>query len=94
MVILNRRRSPARRGLGANAPRVRQRTAEHIPNQLKFSAPATVHRFAVTASSPPSGSTACPARAVGTGVVVGCGEVTHRGPQPARPQNLLRRSKR
>src|SRR5271168_3606660 len=29
-------------GLGANAPRVLQRTAE-MPNQLKFSAPLTLH---------------------------------------------------
>ena len=34
MVILMRRRSPARRGLGAKAPGVLRRTAEPIPNQL------------------------------------------------------------
>ena len=43
MVILMCRRSPARRGLGANAPQVLQRTAELIPNRLRFSAPLTLH---------------------------------------------------
>jgi hypothetical protein len=42
MVILMCRRSPARKGLGANAPRVLQRTAELIPNLLRFSA---IHRL-------------------------------------------------
>jgi len=43
MVILMCRRSPARRGRGANAPQVLQRTAELIPNQLRFSALSRLH---------------------------------------------------
>jgi hypothetical protein len=42
MVILMCRRSPACRGRGANTPQVLQRTAEVIPNQLRFSAPPTL----------------------------------------------------
>jgi hypothetical protein len=43
MVILTCRRSPACRGLGANAPQVLQLTAELIPNQLRFPATPTLH---------------------------------------------------
>ena len=43
MVIPMCRRSKACRGLGAGAPGVLQRTAELIPNQLRFSAPPTLH---------------------------------------------------
>jgi len=42
IVILMCQRPPARTGLGANAPQVLQRTAELVPNQLKFSAPRTI----------------------------------------------------
>ena len=64
MVIPMCRRSPACRGLGAHAPGVLQRTAELIPNQLRFSAPPTLHRVALTMSNRIRGeldSTACPA---------------------------------
>ena len=43
MVIPMCRRSPACRGLGADTPGVLQRTAELIPNQLRFSVPPTLH---------------------------------------------------
>jgi len=45
------RRSPARKGVGANAPQALQRTAELIPNQLKFSAPSTLHPWGEPAES-------------------------------------------
>ena len=51
MVILMCRRSPARRGFGADAPQVLQRTAELIPNQLRFSALPTLHPCGSTAES-------------------------------------------
>jgi hypothetical protein len=47
-VILMCRRSPARGGLGANAPQVLQRAAELIPNQLKLSAPPRLHPCGLT----------------------------------------------
>jgi len=47
-VILTCRRSPTRRGLGANAPQVLQRAAELIPNQLKFSASPRLHPCGLT----------------------------------------------
>jgi hypothetical protein len=52
MAILRCRRSPARRGLGANAPQVLQRTAELIPNQLRFSAPPRLHPWELTCRIP------------------------------------------
>ena len=52
MVILMCRRSPARRGLGADAPQVLQRTAELIPNQLKFSALPTLHPLGTSPPTP------------------------------------------
>jgi hypothetical protein len=64
MVIPTCRRSPACRGLGADAPGVLQRAAELIPNQLRFSAPPTLHPLALIPVESDSGrtdSTACPA---------------------------------
>jgi hypothetical protein len=52
MVILMCRRSPACRGLGTNAPQVLQRTAELIPNQLRFSAPPTLHPVGTNPPNP------------------------------------------
>ena len=52
MVILMCRRSPARRGLGADAPQILQRTAELIPNQLKFSALPTLHPWGLARRIP------------------------------------------
>jgi len=45
MVIPSCGRSPAMLGLGACAPWVQQRTAQPIPNQLRFSAVTTLLRF-------------------------------------------------
>jgi hypothetical protein len=58
MVILMCRRPPARRGLGANAPQVLQRTAELIPNQLKFSAPRRLPPWTAS-TDPASGANHC-----------------------------------
>lgn len=52
MVILMCGRSPERRGFGATAPEVRQRTAELIPNKLRFSAPPTLHPRRLTRRIP------------------------------------------
>jgi len=60
-VILMCRRSPARRGLGANAPQVLQRAAELIPDQLKFSAPSRLHPWGLTRRK----ASRIPPRAVG-----------------------------
>jgi hypothetical protein len=51
MMILMRRRSQAFKGPGGNAPRVLRRTAELIPNRLKFSALPTLHPGALTRRS-------------------------------------------
>jgi hypothetical protein len=64
-VILMCRRSPARRGLGANAPQVLQRTAELIPDQLKFSASFTLHPCGVTHRNPARGTKKYPASSSG-----------------------------
>ncbi len=52
MVILMCRRAPARRGLGVNTPQVPQRTAELVPNQLRFSTPPTLHLWGLTRRIP------------------------------------------
>ena len=64
MVIPMCRRSPACRGLGADAPGVLQRTAELIPNQLRFSAPPTLHPEALIPVEADSGANPIPPRAV------------------------------
>jgi len=52
MVIPTCRRSPACKGVEAKAPEVLQRTAELIPNQLRFSAPSTLHPWGLTCRIP------------------------------------------